>query len=82
MLPIMVRLFVDITDGDWFDALARLPPDKVKFWQPSGQAIFCALQPGGLFLFKLHAPDNAIVGNGVKRIACRCAVPTSEIATA
>jgi putative restriction endonuclease len=36
--------------------------DEVHFWQPSGGTQFRALQPGELFLFKLHAPDNFIVG--------------------
>ncbi|TNC12488.1 HNH endonuclease [Methylobacterium terricola] len=61
----MVHLFVAITDRDWFDALARQTPDEVNFWQPSGRYNFRALQPGELLLFKLHAPDDVIVGGGV-----------------
>ncbi|MFG5120488.1 HNH endonuclease [Methylorubrum sp. POS3] len=61
----MVRLFVAITDRDWFDALSRQAPDEVNFWQPSGRFTFRALQPGELLLFKLHAPDDFIVGGGV-----------------
>ncbi|MCJ2074383.1 hypothetical protein MKK68_01735 [Methylobacterium sp. E-016] len=61
----MVRLFVAITDRDWFNALSRQAPDEVNFWQPSGRHAFRALQPGELLLFKLHAPDNVIVGGGV-----------------
>jgi putative restriction endonuclease len=38
--------------------------EEVNFWAPSA-ANFRALQPGELFLFKLHAPRNAIVGGGV-----------------
>ena len=37
---------------------------EVNFWAPSGTE-FKALQPGELFLFKLHAPRNFIVGGGV-----------------
>jgi hypothetical protein len=37
----------------------------VNFWQPGGRTNFRALQPGELFLFKLHAPRNFIVGGGV-----------------
>jgi putative restriction endonuclease len=36
----------------------------VNFWAPSA-AKFRALQPGELFLFKLHAPRNVIVGGGI-----------------
>ena len=62
----MVKLFVGVTDRSWFEKLgASAPHDEVNFWQPSGSTQFRALQPGELFLFKLHAPDNFIVGGGV-----------------
>ncbi len=60
-----VRLIVAVTDGDWFDQLrqyAVLP--EVNFWSPSDLS-FRALRPGELFLFKLHSPNNFIVGGGV-----------------
>src|SRR5262249_36778114 len=66
----MVRLYVGITDRAWFDMLsASSPHDEVNFWQPSGGKHFRALQAGELFLFKLHAPENFIVGGGVFRHA-------------
>jgi putative restriction endonuclease len=37
---------------------------EVNFWSPGG-ANFRALQPGELFLFKLHSPRDYIVGGGV-----------------
>jgi hypothetical protein len=56
---------VAITDGNWFDALRRLPSvDEVNFWQPSPGGAFAALQPGEPFLFKLHSPVDRIVGGG------------------
>lgn len=61
----MVQLFIGITDKDWFETLSRAAPDEVNFWQPSGRNEFKALRPGELFLFKLHAPLNVIVGGGV-----------------
>ncbi len=61
----MVRLYVAVTDRSWFDQLAVAPPQEVNFWQPSGRVNFRALRPGELFLFKLHAPHNYIVGGGV-----------------
>ena len=61
----MVRLFICITDQDWFEALAAAPPDELNFWQPSGRNTFRTLRPGELFLFKLHAPRDVIVGGGV-----------------
>jgi len=59
-------LFVGVTDGDWYDLLAGQPAlDEVNFWQPGGSHQFKALAPGELFLFKLHSPNNFIVGGGV-----------------
>ncbi|MGE0421875.1 MAG: HNH endonuclease [Reyranellaceae bacterium] len=56
---------VAVTDGDWFETLRRLPDlDEVNFWAPSA-ASFRALQAGEMFLFKLHAPHNVIVGGGI-----------------
>lgn len=60
-----MRFFVGITDRDWFNHVSRLPDlDEVNFWQPSGNVQFRALQPGEPFLFKLHSPDDFIVGGG------------------
>ncbi len=62
----MVSLFVAVTDNAWFEFLAAQPDvDEVNFWQPGGSTNFKALQPGELFLFKLHSPLNFIVGGGV-----------------
>ena len=54
-----------VTDKDWFESVSRLNSDEVNFWQPSGSRQFRALQPGEPFLFKLHSPDNYIVGGGL-----------------
>jgi putative restriction endonuclease len=60
-----IRLVVAVTDGDWFEMLRQQPDlNEVNFWAPSA-ANFRALQPGELFLFKLHAPRNFIVGGGI-----------------
>jgi len=60
-----VRLVVAVTDGDWFDHLRAKPNlTEVNFWSPSATT-FRALEPGELFLFKLHAPRNFIVGGGI-----------------
>src|ERR1700731_1059075 len=60
-----VRLIVAVTDGDWFNQLRQIPNLKeANFWSPS-DSTFRALQPGELFLFKLHSPNNFIVGGGV-----------------
>src|SRR5262245_11417415 len=57
-----MKLWIGVTDKNWFEHLARLHPEEVNFWQPSGSRNFRVLQPGEPFLFKLHAPDNFIVG--------------------
>jgi putative restriction endonuclease len=59
-----MKIWVGVTDNDWFKRLSLLRPDEVNFWQPSGARNFRALQPGELFLFKLHSPKNFIVGGG------------------
>jgi putative restriction endonuclease len=60
-----MRIFVAITDQDWFELHAsRSQVDEVNFWRPSPNANFKALQPGELLLFKLHAPLNFIAGGG------------------
>jgi putative restriction endonuclease len=60
-----VRLLVAVTDRDWFEHLRTKPAlSEVNFWAP-GAASFRALEAGELFLFKLHAPLNFIVGGGV-----------------
>src|SRR5579863_9726925 len=60
-----IKLVVAVTDDDWFEMLREQPDrSEVNFWAPSA-ASFRALQPGELFLFKLHAPRNMIVGGGI-----------------
>jgi putative restriction endonuclease len=60
-----MRFYVAITDHDWFTQLARgEPPDEVNFWQPGGNRVFQTLAPGEPFLFKLHSPNDFIVGGG------------------
>ena len=60
-----MRANVAITDSDWFEYLSSQPGiDEVNFWKPGGGGTFGVLQPGEPFLFKLHAPDNFIVGGG------------------
>lgn len=60
-----VKLVVAVTDAEWFRYLrTRSDLAEINFWAPSGTT-FRALSPGELFLFKLHAPLNFIVGGGV-----------------
>ncbi|MEO8040225.1 MAG: HNH endonuclease [Betaproteobacteria bacterium] len=60
-----INLVIAVTDDDWFEQLRQQPNlSEVNFWAPSA-ANFRALQPGELFLFKLHAPRNVIVGGGI-----------------
>lgn len=67
----MVNIFVGVTDQDWFDFLSARQVEEVNFWAPSGRTNFRALRPGELFLFKLHSPNNFIVGGGVFSHASR-----------
>lgn len=71
-----MKLYVGVTDGDWFRFLSSRPDiDEVNFWQPSGGREFKVLAPGQPFLFKLHYPHNVIVGGGF--FACWSQLPVS-----
>ena len=59
-----INLVIAVTDGDWFDMLRQQPNLAGKFLGAVRRQ-FRALQPGELFLFKLHAPRNVIVGGGI-----------------
>lgn len=59
-----MRIWVGVTDKDWFQSLSVRRPDELNFWQPSASREFRRLQPGEPFLFKLHSPYNFIVGGG------------------
>lgn len=59
-----MRLWLGVTDNNWFDFLSRADMDEVNFWQPSGRVPFIGLEPGAPFLFKLKRPYNHIAGGG------------------
>lgn len=58
-----MKIYVGVTDNDWWKFLAELQPEEVNFWRPSGGA-FRALKKWEPFLFKLHSPQNYIAGGG------------------
>ncbi|WP_100489108.1 HNH endonuclease [Sporolactobacillus pectinivorans] len=60
-----MKVYVGLTDYHWFQYLKNLNPNEVNFWQPGSGRRFKAIQPGELFLFKLHVPNNYIVGGGI-----------------
>ena len=60
-----MKLYIGVTDNEWYRYLSDLVKvDEVNFWQPGGKQRFQSLNPGELFLFKLHSPRNFIVGGG------------------
>ena len=59
-----MRFWVGVTDKNWYLRLRDSMPDEVNFWQPSPSTPASFLEAGIPFLFKLHYPDNAIVGGG------------------
>ncbi len=59
-----MKFFLAVTDEGWFRYLARQQPDEINFWRPSSKTTFRAIQPGAPFLFKLHSPNNFVVGGG------------------
>ncbi len=67
-------MYVGVTGSDWFRLLKEENRDEVNFWTP-GDRSFKALDRGELFLFKLHSPENYIVGGGY--FVCHTVVPAS-----
>lgn len=60
-----MKLYVGITDNKWFEFLSSLSNiDEVNFWRPSPDSSI-TIQPGELFLFKLHSPKDFIAGGGI-----------------
>jgi putative restriction endonuclease len=59
-----MKFFIGVTDNNWFKFLSERQPDEVNFWLPSAQQGFKAINPGEIYLFKLHSPYNFIVGGG------------------
>ncbi len=60
-----MNIYVGITDDNWYNFLQNIQPHEVNFWQPKGSRNFKAIKEGELFLFKLHSPNNYIVGGGI-----------------
>lgn len=60
-----MRAYVGVTDDRWYEFLGAHPQlTEVNFCRPSG-AGFQALQTGEPFLFKTHAPHEALVRGGL-----------------
>ena len=59
-----MKIYIGVTDKEWYENLHDKKVDEVNFWRPSGNSSFQALNIGELFLFKLHYPNNYIVGCG------------------
>ena len=60
-----MKAYVAVTDPRLYRFWRARPRfEEINFWQPSGSRQFRALEPGEPFLFKLHSPDDFIVGGG------------------
>ncbi|SFQ28176.1 HNH endonuclease [Caldicoprobacter faecalis] len=59
-----MRIYVGVTDNNWYKFLSKISPDEVNFWRPSDKNYFRAIDVGDMFLFKLHSPIDYIVGGG------------------
>jgi putative restriction endonuclease len=57
-----MKIWVGVTDKNWYEHLTRLAPEEVNFWQPSARPPFKNLPEGTPFLFKLKRPHNNFVG--------------------
>lgn len=60
-----MRGYIAVTDLEWYRFLSsNAEIDEVNFWQPSAQTQFGAVEIGEPVIFKLHYPQNAVVGAG------------------
>lgn len=59
-----MKFYIGVTDDSWFHFLAQHRPEEVNFWRPRDKSNFKVIQEGAPFLFKLHSPNNFIVGGG------------------
>ena len=57
-----MRMYVGITDSEWFRFLKGRNANEMNFWRPLNRSAFNAIAPGELFLFKTKFPENKIVG--------------------
>lgn len=60
-----MKVYVGVTDNNWYEFLSKINPEEVNFWRPSDKNDFKAIEPGDMFLFKLHSPLNCIAGGGI-----------------
>ena len=59
-----MKIYLGVTDYNWYNYLSGIAPENVNFWQPGGKSNFNVLSPGAPFLFKLKSPFNSIGGVG------------------
>lgn len=59
-----MKIYLGVTDNNWYRYLSQVQPEDVNFWQPGGSSAFKVLSPGAPFLFKLKSPLNKIGGVG------------------
>lgn len=59
-----MKLYLGVTDNNWYNYLSRINPEDINFWQPGGNSTFKVLEKLEPFLFKLKSPNNVIGGVG------------------
>ena len=58
-----MNIYIGVTDTDWYEYIKNKQLSEVNFWRPGSQK-FKAIEQNDMFLFKLHYPNNYIVGGG------------------
>lgn len=59
-----MKIYVGVTDYEWYSILKEENCYEVSFWKAGGKTNFKAIGANDLILFKLHCPNNFIVGGG------------------
>lgn len=59
-----MKIWVGVTDWDWFRYHYKNGSEELNFWQPKGGKPLRAVDTGAPFLFKLKKPYNHVAGLG------------------
>ena len=57
-----MKLYIGITDADWFHYLREQNAEEMNFWRPTATTQLKVLEASELFLFKSKCPENKSMG--------------------
>ena len=63
-VSLYMKIFVGVTDREWFTQLSASHADEVVFWKPGAPDNWHPIPVGAPFLFKLRKAPHVIAGGG------------------